>query len=182
MRDLFTSDALVDVASPDVWRRIAETFLFDSSVRSQFDPSALQMIAGYVRQAHSRGLVYLSQEELAAISGMLGEISGSDGNDQGTTTTPGGGTADGSVTSGGRTGSGSPGLSAGVSGAPSMVSESTETASASPGKGQVKAGHSYEISTPGAAEASNSPLYAIVGILGIFCLLGLGYYFGPMRK
>jgi len=115
------------------------------------------MIARYVRQAHSRSLVSLSQEELAAISGMLDERSGSEGNDQGTTTTPGGGTADGSVASSGRTGRGSPRLSAGVSGAPSMISQSTETASGSPGKRQVKAWRSYEISTPGAAEALNSP-------------------------
>jgi len=38
VRDLFTGDAPVDVASPDVWGRIADTFLVDSSVRSQFDP------------------------------------------------------------------------------------------------------------------------------------------------
>ncbi|BAZ98292.1 MULTISPECIES: cobaltochelatase subunit CobN [Methanothermobacter] len=182
VRDLFTSDALVDVASPDVWRRIADTFLFDSSVRSQFDPSALQMIARYVRQAHTRGLVSLSQEELVAISEMLGEKSGSDGNDQGTTTTPHGGTTGGSATSGGRTGTGSPGLSPGVSGAISMDSQSSGAASASPGEGQERAGRSYEISTPTAAKSSGTQLYAIAGIIGLFCLLGVGYYFGPMRK
>jgi len=73
IRDLFTSDALVDVASGDVWRRIAETFLLDASVRSQMDPSAVRMIAGYIRQAYTRDMVQLSSAELSTISGIFGE-------------------------------------------------------------------------------------------------------------
>ncbi|MCG2829145.1 cobaltochelatase subunit CobN [Methanothermobacter sp. K4] len=181
VRDLFTSDALVDVASDDVWRRIADTFLFDGSVRSQLDASALQMIARYVRQAHTRGLVALSGAELAAISEMLGEGTSTDtdqggeqGSDHETTT--------GSPGNTGRDGRGSAGTHAGVS-AQSQTSESGASSPEAAGVTEQKPGSAYEISTPHAEDKSGSAqLYAVIGILGIFCLLGVGYYFGPLRK
>jgi len=189
VRDLFTSDALVDVASNDVWRRIADTFLFDSSVRSQFDPSALQMIARYVRQAHTRGLVSLSQAELAAISEMLGEGTSTETGEGTSTETDHGnnqgsdhGTTTGSHGTTGRGGSESVGTTAGVF-TQSSVSESGVSSPAAAGAPEQKPGSAYEISTPQAEDKSGSTqLYAVAGILGIFCLLGVGYYFGPLRK
>lgn len=179
IRDLFTSDALVDVASGDVWRRIAETFLLDASVRSQMDPSAVRMIAGYIRQAYTRDMVQLSSAELSTISGILGETptGGETGTPPGTPTV----TGPGRDSQPGRTPGDVSGVSAGTSAAAGASQSVQESASLeAPGK---EPGKAYEVSTPSRPqESAGTQLYAILGVIGIFCLLGAGYFFGPLKK
>ncbi len=179
IRDLFTSDALVDVASADVWRRIAETFLLDASVRSQMDPSAVRMIAGYIRQAYTRGMVQLSSAELSTISGILGETptGGETGTPPGTPTV----TVPGRDSQPGRTPGDVSGFSVGTSAAAGASQSAQESASLEePGK---EPGKAYEVSNPSRSqESAGTQLYAILGVIGMFCLLGAGYFFGPLKK
>ncbi|MDY9923319.1 hypothetical protein [Methanobacterium sp.] len=177
IRGLFRTDALKDIVSTASWQRIANDYLFNSNVFSQFSSDQQKMIANAIYQANQRGMMQLSSSQADQLSQMLGvPVNGM------TTTT----TTSTSTSTGGQSSSASPGSvgqsSAGVSyqassaGASSEVSADTSEAGDQSGG---ETGKSYEVSkaTPQGAEDTPWGMYALVGIVSVLALAGVGFFF-----
>jgi len=72
IRGLFTTDALVNVVSSDVWNKIANTYFFDESVYNQLDPMARQVLSHFLYQANRRGFMQLNSEQAKKLAEMMG--------------------------------------------------------------------------------------------------------------
>ncbi|MGB9838833.1 cobaltochelatase subunit CobN [Methanothermobacter sp.] len=97
------------------------------------------------------------------------------------------GSAPGSQPQGGSTGSEVSGRSGGSSGASTAgpgthgSSQNTPAESAASSQG---AGKSYEVTKAGSSGASSTgmPVYAIIGVIALVALVGVGYFLGPGRR
>jgi len=66
--NVFFLDATTGVISDQVWHKLAATYIFNDTVRSQIDPYALQSIIGYSFIAAQKGMWQADQEDLSKLS------------------------------------------------------------------------------------------------------------------
>jgi len=153
------------------WQQIADMYLFGQNALT--DPMARAMIADVLYQVNNRGMTQLSSSQADQLSQMLGvPVKG-----QSTITpTP---TTSGQSTS-------SPGVagisSAGVISQSSSSGVSSEVSTDALEAGDQSAGETgkaYEVSkaTPQGAEDTPWGMYAIVGIVSVLALAGVGFFF-----
>jgi len=162
------NNVLAKVTTPLVWQKIANVYFFNQQVFNQ-------MIASILYQAHKRGMVQLSSDEIRNLENFLG-IFGSP-----TSPVPGTpGRPEQPRAPTGQVGStpgyiGSPGTGSQAS-SPGMVEAA---ASAGPGASRV-----YEVSKAGEApKTSSGPLiYAVTGIIILVALVGAGYLLAGRGK
>ncbi|NYB52137.1 MAG: cobaltochelatase subunit CobN [Methanobacteriaceae archaeon] len=170
IRDLFTSNALVDLTDSRTWQQIANTYLFDQNMYSKLDPSAAKIMTKFIYQAHQRGMIQLSSAQAAQLAQALGIHVESSNPDQPSTTT----TSTGNVQRSYGASRGYQSSSVGETGQQSASSPETSGAQTA---GDI--GKSYEVSTPSAEAADDTPwgTYAVVGIVSVLALAGIGFFF-----
>ncbi|MDI6701479.1 cobaltochelatase subunit CobN [Methanothermobacter wolfeii] len=186
IRGLFSTDALVDVVDSATWQKIANTYIFDKDMFSQFDRDQQNMIAGVIYQAYKRGLMQLSSEQASQLARILGLPVGTQdtpntnpSNPPASHDTSSAGQSPGRQGTEGRATAGEGQQSeAGLSHAGSAA-ESGEQA---PGDAKK----AYEISEADTQKNQSSQLsyYAVAGIIAILSLAGIGFFFkgGPLSK
>lgn len=165
IRNVLNTDAQADVLSNGDWQRIANTYLFDQNMYSQYDASAAKMIANTIYQANRRGLMQLSYAQAARLSQILGIPVASNDPTQSSSTS-------GSVTGSSGTLRGSQTGSVGTTGQQAAGSSDAGTQSAG------DAGKSYEVTKAAAEGSTDAPwgIYAIVGVLSVLALAGVGFF------
>ena len=181
IRSLFVNNVLAKVTTPLVWQKIANVYFFDQQVFNQFGKEQQQIIAGIFYQAHERGMVQFSSDEIRSLENFLG-IGGSPTSPvpetPGTPGSPGQpGTPGQSGPTPGYTGSPVIGSQAG---SPGMVGAvAAGAAGARPGASGV-----YEVSKLRGAPGASSGLltYAVAGIIGMVALVGAGYFLAGRGK
>ncbi|MCC7551873.1 MAG: cobaltochelatase subunit CobN [Methanobacterium sp.] len=171
IRGMFRSDALADIVSSASWQRIADNYLFDQNVFSQFDSDQQKMIANAIYQANMRGMMQLNSAQASQLAQILGmPVTG-----QTTTTSTNSGQ---SATSPGAVGQSSAGVS--YQSSSSGVSSQTSTDTAEAGDQSAgDSGKTYEVSKATSQGVDDTPwgAYAVVGVISVLALAGLGFFF-----
>lgn len=168
IRTMYTLN-INNAISSATWQQIADMYLFGQNALT--DPMARAMIADVLYQVNNRGMMQLSSSQADMLSQMLGvPVKGM------TTTTP-------IPTSTGAQSSASPGSvgrsSAGVSYQSSSVGVISQSTAEAGDQSAGETGKAYEVSkaTPQGADDSPWGAYAIVGVISVLALAGIGFFF-----
>ncbi|MBV1729966.1 MAG: cobaltochelatase subunit CobN, partial [Methanobacterium sp.] len=177
IRRIFTNDALVDVVSADVWQKIGSTYLFDENMYNQLDPSVAEMIRNVIYQADSRGFMELTPEQAKRLAEMMGMVPVEDGGEQLPDIDPGVVPPANPGAPANSGGTASPGVSQSVSA--TSVSQSAAEAGESAGE-ESKTAHEVSKTENPPNQVDNTPFAAIVGVLLISGLIGVGFFKGSI--
>jgi len=167
LRSMFSTNALTGAIDGATWQRIADMYLFDQSFYSQLDPAAAQMIASVIYQANQRDMMQLNSAQANQLAQMMGKPVN------------------------GQTNQLEPGANPGAVPKPSIGYQSSQPSSAGASSevsvnpaeaGDQSAGGSakaYEVSKATSQGVEDAPwgAYAVVGIVSVLALAGVGFFF-----
>ncbi|GAB6055529.1 cobaltochelatase subunit CobN [Methanobacterium movens] len=177
IRSLFSLSALTGSVSPEQWQKVANTYLFDEQLYSQLDPMVAEMIRNVIHQADNRGFMELTPEQAKKLAEMMGMVPVDDGGEQLPGIDPGVVPPSNPGSPANPGGTSSPGISQSVSA--TSVSQSAAEAGESAGEESQTA---YEVSKTEnpSNQVDSTPFAAIVGVLLISGLIGVGFFKGSI--